>query len=180
MALLTLAQVRENIESDLGDDAMNRLIDASDAEIIRKLGPLATQPETHEGGSRYIHLARAASAIVSVSERYNTLGAGYTTLNLSSNDYRLLPDGRKVERLSDGTNGADRFQGEVSIVTTPLDTTAERVNLLLKLVTLELNYTGHLIQSAGDHRVQPGPQAYADEKASLFRSLSTAGRRLIS
>ncbi len=178
-SLLTVDEVRDSIETDLVDGALELVVDAADAEIIRRLGPLATQPETQEGGSRYLHLARAASAIVSISERYMVHGMGFTTLALVDSDWRLLPDGRKVERLTTGTNPSSVFQGEVSLVATPLDTTAERSLLLINLVKLELGYTGHLVQSSGDIRVQ-SLENYADAKAALFRSLGNAGRRLIA
>ena len=37
MTLLTLAQVREHVETDLVDDALQRLIDAEDEEILKRL-----------------------------------------------------------------------------------------------------------------------------------------------
>lgn len=178
MAILTVDEVREHIESDLGDDPLERIINAADAEIIRKLGPLATQPENLPGGGRFLFLARRASAIASVSERFDQ-GFGYQTVALASNDYALLTDGMRVERLPTGTNPASVWRGEVSITATPEDTAAERKALLVRLVKLELGYTGHLVVSAGDVSVQ-SLEDFADAKASLFRPYMTAGRRLIT
>ena len=173
-AILTVDEVREHVETALVDDALQRLINSSDAEIIRKLGALAAQSEVLHGGDYIIHLARAASAITSAVEHIGTQDT-----SLLADDYNLLADGFRVERLVDGTNPSSAWRGRVTIVYVPADSTAERKLLLVNLVKLELNYTGHLAVSAGDVRIQ-SLATYADEKASLFRSLSTAGQRLIT
>lgn len=177
MSLLTVEEMRDHIETDMVDDALERVIDAADAEIIRKLGPVDSQPENLPGGGRFLFLARRASAIASISERFDD-GFGYQTVALAANDYSLLADGMRVERLATGTNPASAWRGEAIITSTPADTTAERTALLVKIVRLELGYTGHLVVSAGDVRVQ-SIENFHDAKAALFRPFATAGRRLI-
>lgn len=180
MALLTTAQVREHVESDLGDDAFGRVVDGADAEIVRRLGALATQTELLEGGSRYLHLGRKASAVSAAVERYPAVGGGYTETDLEDDDFSLLGDGRRVERLADGTNEAATWQGLVTVTYVPADAaSAERGVLLVNLVKLELAYSGLSSDGVGDVR----SQAYADHAAAkdaLFRPLKGAGRRLLS
>lgn len=179
--LLSVEQVREHVETDLVDDALERVLDAADAEIIRRLGPLLTQTEVLEGGAVHLPLSRAAASITSASERFATNGMGYQTVALVvADDLRLLDDGRRVERLFDGSNPADAWRGEVTIVYAPADAgAAERAMLLVNLIKLDLGYTGHLVQSVGDVRVQ-SLQEYNDARAALFRPFASSGRRLIS
>lgn len=176
--ILTADEVREHIETDLVDDALQRIIDAADAEIIRKLGALDSQTDVLQGGSRYLHLSRKASAITAVSERYNIEMLGLTVVPLAADDYRLLADGRRIERLQAGTNGASCWQGEVEIESTPADAgLAERKALLVKLVQLDLQYSGLDSQSVGDVTVKQKSDLMA-ERAALFGQLGH--RRLIT
>lgn len=180
MSLLTLAQVREHVESDLGDDAMQRVIDGADAEIIRRLGVLATHTHVTEGGEQLLHLPRKASSISSVTERYAVSGGSYTNVSLSADDYTLYSDGRRAERLNNGTNPADLWQGTVTVVFVPADAgSAERSMLLVNLVKLELAYTGRLSEGIGDVRVQSAAD-HSAAKAALFAALLGAGRRLLT
>lgn len=177
--LLTAVELRKHVETDLGDDALQQLIDASDAEIVRRLGPVVTQSEVLAGEGEYLPLARGASSITSITERFTVMGLGISDVALAANDYTLLASGFRAERLVTGTNPSQVFRGAVTVVYTPLDTTAERKMLLVKLVKLELGYSGHIVMTAGDERAQQLGN-YADEKAALFRSLATGGRRLIT
>jgi hypothetical protein len=178
--LLTLAEVRDHVEIDLIDDALQQIIDAADAEIIRRLGPLATQTEVLEGGDLYLSLAREASAVTAVTERFMVDGLGVQDAPLTAaNDISLLASGRRVERLFTGDNPSSVFRGVVTIAYTPADTTAERKMVLIKLVKLDVKYSGIVSKSIGDVRTQFVAD-HAAERLALFRSLGSSGRRLIT
>lgn len=176
--ILTLAEVRAHVENDLSDAAFQQIIDAADAEILRRLGPIATQSEVLEGGARFLRLAREISSITSIVERYSVNGIGYQNITLTSTDYSVLADNRTIERLFTGPTPADVFLGLVTFTYIPADTTAERKILLIKLVKLDANYAGIISDSIGDVRVQY-MNNHAEEKAALFRALATGGRRFV-
>lgn len=177
-AILTLAQLREHLETDLTDPAVQRIIDADDAEIIRRLGAVATQAEVRKGGEQYLTLARAAASITSIVERYAIAGTGYQDITLATNDYNLLADGYKIERLFTGTNPNAVFLGIVTVNYVPKDTLAERIALLVRLVTLDITFDGRAAQSIGDVRIQNLADHQA-ARAALFGALATGGRRLL-
>lgn len=176
--LLTADEVRDHIETDLVDDALTRVIEAADAEIINKLGAVASQVENLPGGGVELFLARRASAVSEVIERFD-LGFGPQETTLEDDDFSLRPDGMRVERLFTGTNPAPYWRGEIKVTSTPDDDSARRKLLLVNLVKLELGYTGHLAVTAGDVRVA-SLQNYEDAKAVLFRPFTASGRRLIT
>ncbi len=178
--LLTTAEIREHVETDLGDDALERVVAAADAEIIRRLGPVANAVEVLRGGRLFLHLPRRASAIVSAVERYAAYGLAAADYALVADDYKLHADGYRVERLADGTNPSSAWNGLVTITFTPLNTgdTTERKLLLANLVKLELEYSGLASDAIGDSRKQYHAD-HAAAKAALFAPFS-AGRRLIT
>ncbi len=177
-ALLTVAQVRDHIETGLVDDVLTLEIAAADAEIIRRLGPLASQVEVLSGGALFLMLTRAASSISSAVERiYNEI-TGTTNVTLVAADYSLMSDGYRVERLTSGTYPSSTWRGLVTMTSVPKDTTDERKMLLVRLVKLSLNYSGHMVVAAGDVHIT-SLETYADARAALFRDLATGGRRLI-
>jgi len=177
MALLTVSQVREHVESCLDGDALQRIIDNADAEIIRRLGPLSTQTEVLPGVGIFLHLQRRATAITSADERVQPEIGDATDFDLSANDYSLLSDGYRVERLVTGDNAASAWRGKVTIVYTPVDEQAQREMLLVNLVKLEERYSGVSSEGVGD--VRETQNDYTKERNALFSGLRTQGRRLI-
>ena len=172
MAILTLAQVREHIETDLGDDPLTRLIDDADQEIIDRLGVLASQSETLDGGDALLHLRRKALSITSAVERI--LETDYT---LASNDFELLPDGFRVQR-KQGTNYPYTiWRGLTTIVYVPADETASRKRLLVDLVKLAVAFQGVAGSGIGDARIQHVSD-YQGERNRLFDSLRGRNRRM--
>ena len=178
MALLTATQVRTHIEVGCGDGALERVIDGADAEIIRRLGPLATQVEVLRGGSSDLHLARKASSITSAVERYAALGISVADYALVAADYNLRSDGRRLERLVTGTNPSSAWNGIVTVTYVPVDQTAERTVLLVNLVKLELAYSGLASKGLGD--VQETALEHEKAKTALFTPFMGGGRRLIT
>ena len=70
MAILTVDEIREHVETDLPDTALSRLVDNADQEIIDRLGALATQTEVVHGNGLYVlSLARKAASITSATEK---------------------------------------------------------------------------------------------------------------
>jgi len=134
--ILSVAEVRDHVETDLIDDALTRLIEDADEEIIARGGAAASYPYDTPGGGARIVLPRKASAIVSISERI--LNTDYA---LAAADYSLFSDGRTLERRVDGTYPSSFWRGHVSIVITPVLETALRKRILIDLVKLAVAYS---------------------------------------
>lgn len=174
MALLTVEQVREHVETDLVSDALQRLIDDADGEIIARLGALAAATEVLQGGGTFIHLARRASAVTSATERIDD--ADYP---LVAADYELLADGFRVQRKQAGDEPSLRWRGRVTVAYTPESDQASRVRLLVDLVKLAVAYTGDGGSSVGDVRVSTIGD-YQAERERLFAALLNRGRRRLA
>src|SRR3990172_6191048 len=161
MSTLTVAQARQHIETDLVDDALQRLIDDAEAEIASRLGSNAAQTEVLEAGEPYLWLARKAASITSIVERF------------------LHADGYRLERLHDGTNPALWFRGIVTIVYATVATAAQRLRLTIDLVKLSARYEGLKAASVGDISTT-FLDDYQKERESLFRALNSGGRRQLA
>lgn len=133
--ILTVDELREHVETSLGDDAMQRLADAAEAAIVSRIGATGERTELLHGGYRTISLGRPVASIDGVTETVNT-----TTTTLDPSDYRLRPDGYTLERLSTGVNRRWQWWGLVEVTYTPTDDAALRAEVQIDLVKLALTY----------------------------------------
>jgi len=169
MALLTVAQIREHVETDLPDDALQRIIDSEDAEIIRRFGAAATQTETLRGGESYVFLSRLVSTITSISEEVSG-----TTTTLATDDYDLWWN-QALERDDSGTNARSTWGDRVTVVYVPQTTTAQRKLLLSQLCQLAARYNGVQSESVGGGDYSATSADYQRERERLFRKLEPRG-----
>ena len=179
MALLSIAELRSLVESDLTDAALQMMLDATEAEITRKLGDLSTETLQLDGGDAYLHLGRRASSITSVSEYYTVECVGYTTTVLVAGDYSLSSDGWRIERKVDGTNPSPVWLGLVTVDYVPVSSIAERKLLQAKLIKLDLAYQGMAEQRVGDMVVREEAD-HSAARAAIFKTVTGLGGRLIS
>lgn len=135
MAILTVDQFREHVSSGLGDDAIQRLLDAAEAEIVRYAGAPGSVTEVSDGGGRYITLGRPAASVTSITE---TVPGSATTLAVD--DYFLYPSGLILERVTGGTNSRHAWHGRVAVTYTAADDSDIRIGVQLDLVNLAINY----------------------------------------
>lgn len=174
--ILTVDEVREHVETDLGDDALERLVDAADQEIIDRLGALATHTDVLPGhGLPALPLTRRASAITSAVERI-----GATNYTLGSDDYRLDANGYNLHREQGSTYPDVGWNGEVTVVYVPYGgatgETAARKKLLVDLVKLDTMYNAAQSDNVGD-----GSRTSLDhtaERNKLFSSMLNRNRRM--
>lgn len=131
--LLTVDQLREHVTSSLGDDALQRYIDAEDALITARMGPVGQYTDVRfpRGATRVFLLGRAPASIVSVTER------------LWENDTVLEPDDYIVvntvlRRLDTGPHPIEPYTDRVTIVYTSADDSAIRTLALIKLCALDI------------------------------------------
>jgi hypothetical protein len=122
MTLLTVEEFREHASTGLGDDAVQRLLDAAEELIVEIGGSLADATEIFRGGGHYLILRRPVVSITKVTELY---GSG-SARELETNDYRLEPDRISIRRLRAGDTPSARWVGLVQVESVPSDDTALR------------------------------------------------------
>lgn len=139
MALLTKEEARKHLPNyPTGadyDDALQRLLDASEAAITERAGPTGAVTEWHTSETAFIYPHRPVSSVTSITE---TVGTTVTTL--AANDYRVWPGGRMVERLVTGTNARGSWTGLVTLIYASDDALAHREATQVLLIEQFLNY----------------------------------------
>lgn len=139
MSLITPAVYREHDPGvSLGDDALQRIIDANEAYLVRNLGPHSRvgSPvvEVHRGGTPSLQPAQIVGAVSSVE----VTSDGRTWSLLAADDYLLLDDGRTLARLTGGTNSASLWGPLVRLTYVPLHNLEERILGLLEMVGMDV------------------------------------------
>ena len=151
MALID--RVKERIETDLSDAELQLMIDEVTAEIERRYGAIAQMTVSREGGGGFIVLRlpideALAIAVVEFDPR-NEAGAD-AQLTLAADDYRIRNGGLTLERLIDGTNGRERWAPLVEVTYTPQSDQAQRDEVTIQVVQLEIADMGLAAEKAGD------------------------------
>lgn len=145
MTLLTTAEYEAlKGPTGLSTAALQILLDAGEAAIIERYGPVGDPvEEVHDGGQSYIFLRRRAATIGTVVET-----TGTTDTTLAANDYRLRGDGVSILRLSTGTHAGAWWGEPITVTYTPTDDTADRKRVQAELVSLMRNYTPGVTQES--------------------------------
>ena len=166
--LIKVNDLREHVETDINNAALQRLLNAADQEIVDALGEHSSSGTVTDlliGGDNALFLNRPYSAITSVTEFRGT-----TATVLDSTDYRSWYGNRLLERLSlDATNPQAYWGERVSVVYTPVDDDAARIRATIDLVQLAVQYTGFKSERAGDY--QSTAMEHGKERARIIASL---------
>lgn len=133
MTLLTVDELKEHITTSLGDDAVQRLLDDAEAQIVAYAGDVDEAVELVSGGSHRISVSRPIDSVTSIVER-----VGWTTpVTLAVDDWEL--DGPFIlNRLRTGTNQSHNWRGPVRVTYAPVDDTATREIVQVELIKLEV------------------------------------------
>ncbi len=164
MALLSAAEVREHVETDVDDAALQRVIDRLDADLVRRAGP-HTGPltETIAGRSLSLFLARPIATVTTVREG-DPIDGSTPALTVDL-DYRLWPNEGRIQRLPAGT----RFDAVAEVVYSPVDDTEQRKRVLLELVRLDLAQSGRAREHIDDYRY--AGLDYEEHREALLREI---------
>ncbi len=145
--LITAGQLREHVETDLTDEALERLVDSADAEIIRAYGPHDGEQSALVAGRGYrIWLPRPAESITEIVEwaGWETPGDADT---VSAATYHLEHGGRTIWRTD------AQFMTNVQVTYTPVADNPRRTAVLIDLVKLEIQYRGLNTERVGSYSV---------------------------
>lgn len=149
MSLLTVDELRAQVQTGVDDVELQTIIDREEAEIIARYGAHADGSsaivETVDGGSGSLYLKRRVLSITSISER-QSLGGAATTL--SSTQYHVWAGQARVTRLSEGT----RWGRSVTVTYVPADDRPLRTQVVVELVRQALEQTAMKQESvAGEY-----------------------------
>jgi hypothetical protein len=166
-ALLTVAQMRGHVETDLADEALQRLIDDADEEIIDFAGEFDEQEDCTRNAelSTVLFLSRRAGTVSTVVEQ---VGDDETTLAVD--DYRLRNGGTQIERLGTGTNPRTTWGEIVTVTYVPVDRTVRRTRVEIDLVKLAVQYNALTSEGVGDY--SSTAKEYEDERARILARLA--------
>jgi hypothetical protein len=179
--LLSPDDVREfEPAPELSDDAIQLLLDAADAEIVRYAGASGSGLEWLAGGRHVIALARQAASISSVDEHTGTVA---DPVSLAADEYEIDPTGFLVYRSNTGTNPRWQWWGQVRITYVPADEEAIRKGVELDLVRLMMAYQpGATSETVGSWTTQLSANAQWNndaERQSILSRLVVHGRMLV-
>jgi hypothetical protein len=134
---VTIADVAERVDTDLGDDALQRILDAAETSVERSAGNANAETEQVDASnSAKLTVSRLSTSITSVTERTRHSSDAVT---LSANDYRKIGNITFL-RLGSGDNPASFWGKEVTVVYVPeVDLQLrDRVTLDLCMMDIEL------------------------------------------
>lgn len=168
--LLTVDQLREHIETDVTDAALQRYLDTADYEIVEAFGAnTGTVIEYFTPGALdcLIFTVRKIASVSAIVE--TTRGpAGDTETTLASNDY-VVDGNRQIRRLATGTNGASYWAERTKVTYTPTSESAKRIGVTIDLVRLSCRYEAASSTKLGD--VSINHVDYAQERQRILRRL---------
>lgn len=169
--LLTVTELRQHVETDLGDAALQRILDGETQAIEARIGPVTTVTEHYSGGTGVgsLLLYQPAATIQAITERR---GAVATVLDPA--DYHLHLVGLAVWRRTSGPNPASWWGDLVTVTYTPVSQGAERTGILIQLCKLALRYEGVISETAGSYSWSAAPD-YVEERERLIASLRRTG-----
>ncbi len=174
MTILSATQLREHIETDLGDTALDRLAAAAESLIEAVIGPVAARTETLRGGGKTIYATAAVTSVTSIKERDFVEDAQVT---LSSDDWRL-EGGFRFIRLNNGTNAREFWANHVEFIYTPEVDTGMIQAVQITLVKGAVVYSGAQGEEFGDV-VFEHPDLAAETKAALLPLNNSRNRMFI-
>lgn len=176
MALLD--RVKERTGSDLSDGELSSMITAITEELDARFGAGGqttveigdpTDPASrHNRTLRLIRPADTAQAITITERDPGNSGNLADETQLAADDFRVMHGGRTLQRLNGGTNPRDFWAPLVSVTYTPTAAAAQREEVTIKLIQLDLSYRGGLrSEKAGDYAFTLSGDQTADREAIL-------------
>lgn len=174
-ALITVTDLLNHVETDIGVEALQRVLDAADADIVAKYGAhTGSRTETYYPGlaDERIYTKQVVDtgqAVTIVETNTTTYGASTTTL--AASDYTI--NRKEIKRQSGGTNSSSYWAPLVTITYTPVSDAARRIMLTVDLVKLALKYEAIQSATMGDSSITFAQ--YEMERSRLLNRLKTLG-----
>lgn len=173
-----LDRVKERTGSDLSDAELLSMIDAISGELDARFGSIGERTVTigdlenpQDGVNRTLRLMIAiddAKPVRIVEETPGNTGLEEHETELAANDYRILNGGHTIQRLISGTNSREYWAPIVRVTYSPKANFAQREEVTIKLILLDLSYRGALrSEKAGDYSITLSGDQAADRETIL-------------
>ena len=173
-----LDRVKTRTGSDLPDSELQAMIDAITAELDARFGPAGaltveigdpTDPTGRKMRNlRLVHPADTSQPITIIERDPGNTSGNDDAVELASGDFRVLHGGRTLQRLLLGPNPHNFWAPFVTVTYSPVVPTAQREEVTIKLIQLDLSYRGALrSEKAGDYSFTLSGDMAADREAIL-------------
>jgi len=176
MSLVTVAETRALVQTDLSDADLQDVIDRVEAEITARIGPAQNDNGTVQitkqlhGGTQHVFLPVEIGEVVSIVED----GAA-----LVADEYRAWPGG-VIERLPGSTWPGDKtlrtragVWGRFVVVTfKPADNRLERKAAAIDLVRLDISRTAMVSESIAGEYSYHAPVNWEGERRRILKRLT--------
>lgn len=145
--MVTIADLRARVETDLDDTTLQRILDSAVKAIERAAGSATEQTETRVcTNSAWIATTRPMVSVTSVEEYRRVRG---TPVALAADDYRIVGATRLL-RLDDGTNASVSWGAQVTIVYVPEVDQDIRDRVSLDIAQVDLEFRAYDQEKSGD------------------------------
>lgn len=173
-----LDRVRLRAPTDLPDSELLAMIDAIAADLEARFGPAGettvTIGDLNDPASRQmrnlrlIHPADTAQPITITELSPGNTGLAADETVLDPADFKVLHAGRTLQRLTGGPNSRQFWAPLVEVMYTPQGLAAQRDEVTIKLIALDLSYRGALrSERAGDYQFTLSGDIAADREMIL-------------
>ena len=165
-SLITPTILKTHVETDLDDEALQRIIDAEEMEIIQRFGAHTAQTQDFETEqlTNVIYPTRKVGTVSSIIER-----VGDIDTSLDPDDYEVQSSGKRIDRLSTGTNPSRRWGDLVRLAYVPEAEAAKRIMVLIDLCKLSLGYGAVDSENIGDYSASMPD--YEEEREKILNRL---------
>lgn len=176
--------LREHCETDLGDLALQRLIEDADHAIVRRYGPHAATEdapvsEAFSGGYMQLFPRQKLASIVSITEYVGSLGSAETSYELDPEDWRIEHAGGSLLRLSSGPTPAGCWADRVVVEYLPQTDYWRRQRVAIDLCQLAIQHKGLASERAGDYQ-QTSVDDYQAARERILSELAPAAGMVIA
>jgi len=167
--LVTATTLKTHVKTALTDAALDRILDDLEDTVNRRFGPLtgAVERRAPEQLTDILWLSRIPSTISAVSERVGT-----TTTALAADDYEQK--GRRLRRLTTGTNSRSEWGDYVDVTYDATDDTNNRVMAIIDAARVEVEYRAATSETVGDFS-----KTYVDMVTERNRILARLRKRVV-
>jgi len=162
---LTVEDLRGHIETGLGDDALQTLLDAAYEAIDQYAGPVGSRTEILSGGPG--DLLMVSASVDSVTTLIED------SLVLASDDYQV--NGQMLIRLDTGTNPRYRWGSRVEVTYVALSDDALRDRVAVALIQADLDFhPGLTAETVGawSQQYAQSSEEYRVARAAILESLN--------